>query len=169
MENQILHIILPTDNTGFKIAELENWPGKVFIVPRASIKDLKDRTEVNNPAIYFLFGDNDEATKQKLYIGETETFLNRLLNHDQNKEFWNLAVIFIGGIDKAKIKYLEYISSKEAKEIERYDLENNTIPKKPHLAEYNEIATLDYFEKVKYILSVLGFPVFENIKESLSD
>lgn len=169
MKNQVLHIILPTENTGFKIAELENWPGKVFIVPRASLKDLKDRPEVNSPAVYFLFGDSDEATKQKLYIGETETFLNRLLNHDQNKEFWNVAVIFIGGIDKAKVKYLEYVANKEAQEIGRFDLENGTVPKKPHLAEYNEMATLDYFEKVKYVLSVLGFPVFENIRKSLSD
>lgn len=162
-------MILPTENTGFKIAELENWPGKVFIVPRASLKDLKERSEVNNPAIYFLFGDSNEATRQRLYIGETETFLNRLMNHDQNKEFWNLAVIFIGGIDKAKVKYLEYIASKEAKEIGRFDLENSTIPKKPHLAEYNEMATLDYFEKIKYILSVLNVPVFDNIKQSISD
>lgn len=169
MKNQVLHIILPTENTGFKIIELAGWPGKVFVLPRTNLKDIKDRSEVNNPAVYFLFGDSEEATAQKLYIGETENFYNRLITHDQTKEFWNSAIIFTGGIDKAKVKYLEYLANKEAIDAARFNLENSTIPQKPHLAEFDEIAVLDYFEKVKYILSVQGYPVFESVKKSLSD
>lgn len=160
-------MILPTENVGFKIIEMANWVGKVFIVPRASLKDLKNRNEANSPAIYFLFGDADESTAQKLYIGETETFLNRLTNHDLNKDFWNTAIIFIGGLDKAKVKYLEFLANKEAAIVARFDLENNTEPKINKLSEFDEISTKDYFEKIKYILSVLGYPVFESVKKSI--
>ncbi len=168
MENQVLHMILPTENVGFKIIEMANWVGKVFVVPRVSLKDFKERLEANNPAIYFLFGEEDESISQKLYIGETETSFNRLTNHDANKEFWNTAIVFIGGLDKAKVKYLEFLANKEATFAARFNLENNTEPKINKLAEFDEISTKDYFEKVKYILSVLGYPVFESVKKSIS-
>lgn len=166
MENQVFHIILPTENVGFKIVELAGWVGKAFIVPRAHLRNLKERKEDGDPAVYFLFGEADESTAQKLYIGETETFLNRLTTHDLTKEFWNTAVIFTGGLDKAKVKYLEYLANKEAGTVARFALENNTAPKENNLAEFDEISTKDYFKKIKYTLSVLGYPVFENIKES---
>lgn len=162
-------MILPTENTGFKIIEMANWVGKVFIVPRLSLKDLKSRNDVNNPAVYFLFGDDEETKSQKLYIGETENFINRITTHDQTKDFWNISIIFIGGVDKAKVRYLEYLANKKAKEVNRFDLENNVTPQKPHLNEPDEIAVLDYFERIKYILSVLGYPVFENVTESIID
>src|SRR5688572_561325 len=98
MNGQVLRILLPTENTGFKIIEMDNWNARIFVVPRANLPDLKDRTEANNPSLYFLFGDNDESTGQKLYIGETEKFVNRLVTHNSSKDFWNTAVGFIGGL-----------------------------------------------------------------------
>ncbi|MBU6231839.1 GIY-YIG nuclease family protein [Patescibacteria group bacterium] len=171
MKNQVLHTILPTENTGFKIVEMANWPAKVFIVPRANLKDLKDREGANSPALYFLFGDIEEGSAQKLYIGETENLLSRLLthDHDEKKIFWNTAVGFIGSLDKAKVKYLESVANEEAIKIARFDLENRTVPRRPHLSEFDEITTKDYFDKARYVLSVLGYPVFESVTDSLSD
>lgn len=169
MQNQVLHMILPTENVSFKIIEMAGWIGKVFVVPRSSLKDFKNREEANDPAIYFLFGENDESTAQKLYIGETETSFNRLTTHDSKKDFWNTAIIFTRGLDKAKVKYLEFLANKEAAAVARFDLENNTEPRVNKLAEHDEISTKDYFEKIKYFLSVLGYPVFESIIKSISD
>ena len=51
----------------------------------------------------------------------------------------------------------------------RFNLQNSASPKKPHLSEPDEITVLEYFDKIKFILSVLGYPVFEKIDESISD
>ena len=146
---------------------MDNWNARIFVVPRANLPDLRSRVEANNPSLYFLFGDSDESTNQKLYIGETEKFVNRLSTHDSKKDFWNVAVGIIGGLDKAKIKYLEYLANKEASLVARFDLENSTAPAENKLSEFDQVSISEYFEKVKFVLSALGYPVFESISSSI--
>lgn len=167
MKNQVIHMIIPGESSGVKIIEIANWTGKAFIVPRASLKDIKERPEAKHPALYFLFGESDESTNQKLYIGESENFYDRLINHDANKDFWNFAVIFTGGLDKAKVRYLEYLAT--SKHTGRFDILNSTERNENALKEYDEISTKDFFETVKFVLSVLGYPVFEEVGKSISD
>ena len=169
MKHKILHVILPAEGSGIKVIELANWSGKVFVVPRTHLKDLKNRPESTQPALYFLFGENDESTNQKLYIGESENFLDRLFNHDANKDFWNKAVIFTGSLDKAKARYLEYLATSEARQVGRYSLLNAASRKENSLSEYDEVATRDYFENVKFLLAALEYPVFDHVEESVTD
>lgn len=166
MKNQVLHILVPNEPNGYKVIKLAGWNGTCFVVPRTELKDLENRPEIKDPGIYFLFGDNDESTDQKLYIGESERFFDRLLNHDANKDFWNSAVIFTGGLDKAKVKYLEFLSTSEATKVDRYSILNSVSPKENSLSEFDVVITQDYFSKINYILSVLGFPVFQDVSIS---
>lgn len=169
MKNQVLQMLLPNEAAGYKIIQLTGWNGKCFVIPRKELKELEKRSESEDPGIYFLFGENDESTDQKLYIGESERFFHRLLNHDANKDFWNTAIIFTGALDKAKIRYLEFLSTNEALKVNRYHLINNVSPKENSLSEFDTVTTQDYFSKISYILTVLGYPVFQSIKASLSD
>jgi hypothetical protein len=133
------------------------------VVPRTSLKDLKNNKDSENPAVYFLFGEDKETEEIRLYIGETENFINRLVTHDQTKDFWDIVIGFMGSLDKAKVKYLEHLANLEARKVGRFISENSVSPKKPHLSDFDEISVLDYFNKMKYILSALGFPVFDEI------
>ncbi len=169
MKNQVLQILIPNEATGYRIIQLAGWNGKCLVVPRTELRDIEKRLEINDPGIYFLFGESDESTDQKLYIGESERFFDRLLSHDANKDFWNTAVIFTGGLDKAKIKYLEFLATNGASEVDRYDLINSVSPKENSLSEFDTVITQDYFSKIDYLLTVLGYPVFKHIKESLSN
>lgn len=168
MKNQVLQMLMPNEAMGYKVIQLSGWNGKCFVIPRKELREIEKRSESKDPGIYFLFGENDESTNQKLYIGESERFFDRLLNHGTNKDFWNVAIIFTGGLDKAKIKYLEFLSTSEAKKVNRYDLLNDVSPKENTLSEFDLVMTQDYFSKINYILAVLGYPVFQNIKESIS-
>ncbi|HWA64374.1 MAG TPA: GIY-YIG nuclease family protein [Candidatus Paceibacterota bacterium] len=168
MKNQVLQLLVPNEANGYKVVQLAGWAGKCFIVPRTELKELGKRTEMNDPGIYFLFGEDDESTNQKLYIGESERFYDRLVSHDANKDFWNTAIIFTSGLDKAKVKYLEFLSTNEANKTNRFDLLNSVSPKENNLSEFDVISTQDYFLKMKYILTVLGYPVFQSVRESLS-
>ena len=169
MKNQVLKILIPNDVNGYKVIQLEGWNGKCFVVPRTELKEIEKRIEIKDPGIYFLFGENDESTDQKLYIGESERFFDRLVTHDTNKDFWNTAVIFTGCLDKAKVKYLEFLSVTNAIKAKRFDLLNGVLPKENVLSEFDLISIQDYFSKIDYILTVFGYPVFQNIESSILD
>lgn len=151
-----------SDPNGIKNIEISGWTGKALIIPRSKLKDLKNEPDVNSPAIYFLFGDSDESKKYKVYIGETETYFNRLSNHNDNKDFWNTAVVFTGGISRTHVKYLENKSIKLAKEINRYEITNIIEPFKNKLSDFEINEAEDFFDKIKLVLSLFGFNLFDN-------
>ncbi|MEK7111299.1 MAG: GIY-YIG nuclease family protein [Patescibacteria group bacterium] len=161
-----INILLPEgDPNGIKIIEISGWKGKTFVIPRGKLKNIKEREESNYPAIYFLFGDGDDPIRQKVYIGESEVFYNRLLNHNDNKDFWNIAIVFTSGVNRAHVKYLENKSVALAKKINRYDISNQVEPLENRLSEFERADAENFFEKVKLILGVLGFTLFQDIPQ----
>ena len=65
------------------------------------------------------------------------------------------------------MKYLEYLCIKNAKEIGRFDTNNLATPAKPHITESMEADLLDNYDTIKILLATLGYPVFDEIKNSL--
>lgn len=159
-----IKILLPDgDPNGIKVIEISGWKGKTFVIPRGKLKDIKEREESEHPAIYFLFGEGEDPSRQKVYIGESETFYNRLLNHSDNKDFWNTAIVFTGGVNRAHVKYLENRSVTLAKKINRYDTINQVEPLENRLSEFEKAEADDFFEKIKLILGVSGFALFQEV------
>lgn len=169
MKNQVIQILIPGEANGIKVLNLAGWSGLVFVIPRNSLKEIKSRPEINQPGVYFLFGSNEESTKENVYIGESESFFNRLENHDANKDFWNTAIVFTGSLDRADVKFLENKSTRLAKEVGRYEVLNIVQPQENQLSEFKKVAAQDFFEKIEYIMAVLSFPLFSSIKESITD
>ena len=94
-------------------AELSNWNGKAVKIPRIEVADCM-RKDIQEPGVYFLFCKDDENNKDSVYIGEAENVKERLLQHlrdattEQEKYYWNTALIFVGrDLNKALIRYLE--------------------------------------------------------------
>jgi len=167
-----IKILLPDgDPNGIKVIEISGWKGKTFVVPRGKLKDIKEREESEHPAIYFLFGEGEDPSRQKVYIGESETFYNRLLNHSDNKDFWNTAIVFTGGVNRAHVKYLENRSVVLAKKINRYEVNNQVEPLENRLSEFEKAEADDFFEKIKLILGVSGFALFQEVpkKQDVSE
>ncbi len=165
MHPQTIEILIPGTPSGYKYIHLTGWEGKCFIIPRTELKSFDIRPETQDPGVYFLFGDNDDSTNQKLYIGESENFYKRLMDHDAKKDFWNFAIIFTGGIDKANIKHLEHLATSLAKTVGRYSLVNVQEPPKNKLSEFKTVTTENYFNNMTYVLDVLGYPIFTDIKK----
>lgn len=84
----------------------------------------------------------DEATKPKAYIGETENFRERVKDHDSKKASWQKALLFISkdaAMTKADVQYLEHRAIAEAKASKTFVLnENKQTPKAPNLPEYRK-------------------------------
>jgi hypothetical protein len=167
---QTIQIFLPDGNpTSIKIADLTNRLIVSVLIPRNKLIECGVRPEIRKYGIYFLFGINEDKAKPIAYIGETDDCFERLKSHNRNKEFWNYAVAITSKSDiftKSHVKFLEYICIKTAKEIGRYDLENLTAPPKEHISESMEADLLDNFETIKILLSTLGFPILEEIRNA---
>jgi hypothetical protein len=65
----------------------------------------------------------------------------------------------INAFTKSHAKYLKHIAVNH-----RYDTENVTTPGKPFVTESMEADLLDSFDKVKILLSTLGFPVYDKVR-----
>lgn len=116
------------------------------------------------PAFYILLGE-DEATKPKAYIGETENFRERVKEHDSKKSFWQKALLFISkdaAMTKADVQYLEHLAIAEAKQSNSFVLdENKQTPKAPNLPEYRKDDMNGFFEDVKFLTSFIGCAIFD--------
>lgn len=52
--------------TGRIKCSLDNWVGKVYLIPRTDIAESKKRTELSQTGIYLLFGANNETGEERL-------------------------------------------------------------------------------------------------------
>ncbi len=163
-------MLVPEGNpNGMKIIELPGWSGKCFVVPRQNLRELKDRSEINQPGLYLLFGVDEGSSDDLVYIGESENFYSRIANHDSNKDFWNIAVIFTGGLNRAFVKYLEYRATTMAYDADRMVVQNKVQPQENTLSESEKVIVEQYFENVQFVLGAIGYEVFETVAESISD
>lgn len=170
MKPKALQMLVPEGNpNGMKILELPGWSGKCFVVPRQSLKELKNRSEIDQPGLYLLFGTDEVTSEELVYIGESENFYTRVVNHDLKKDFWNVVVIFTGGLNRAFVKYLEYRATTMAHDAKRMVVQNKVQPQENTLSEFEKVTVEQYFENLQFVLTVLGYEVFEKITESISD
>lgn len=170
MKSKALQMLVPEGNpNGMKIIELAGWSGKCFIVPRQNLKELKDRIEINQPGLYLLFGVDESSSDDLVYIGESENFYSRIENHDSHKDFWNVAVIFTGSLNRAFVKYLEYKATTLAHEADRMIVQNKVQPQENTLSDFEKVVVEQYFENVQFILGAIGYEVFDTIINSIAD
>lgn len=154
---------------GVIACELSNWTGKGYKIPRNSLKDVSNRSDLKKPGVYFLIGHNEDD-KETVYIGESEDVFKRLYQH-QEKDFWTEALVFISkdeNVNKAHIEYLEFSLHDEAVEANRYKIFNSNVPTKPAISEA-EIAVMSEFStNLKLLVGALGFRIFEKLTKSLT-
>lgn len=150
--------------TGIMTTEIMNWTGKVIVSPRSQLVSLTQRSETKRTGIYVLVGEDPSSPlKDKVYIGETDNVLKRLMQHnkDSAKDFWSRTVIVISkdeNLTKAHVRYLESRLITITAQANRATLENGTSPETPSLPE-PDIADMEYFlEQLLTLLPVLNLP-----------
>ncbi|AHB41676.1 hypothetical protein P148_SR1C00001G0888 [candidate division SR1 bacterium RAAC1_SR1_1] len=164
----IITYLVDGNPQGIKTVELSNWNGKALSIPRASLKEAKNRPETNQPALYFLFGE-DENENKMAYIGEAENVIQRMADHDSKKEFWDTVVAFIStsnSLTKADVKYLEARAVDRAKKANRYILQNSTAPIPNNLPEFQQSAMEEFLQNVDLLISAMGYPILKEIEKA---
>lgn len=166
MDPLALQLVFPKgDPNGLKIIELTGWNGKAFIVPRTEVGTLKERPELKS-GIYFLFGEDEETGEELVYVGQSGDCAWRLSTHDEKKDFWNQAFVFL---DPPNRDYLESVATRLAREAGRFKMNNGVQPRQENQNEFDRIKNERYFDGIKKILLTFGFPLFESIQEATFD
>jgi len=170
MRPQTIQIFLPDGQpTSIREAEITNRLVKAILFPRNKIQEVSKREMTHYTGVYFLFGNTLDGVKPMVYIGEGENCFKRIQSHNRKKDFWTHCIIVTTKTDeytKTDGKFLEHYCLQKAEEVGRYKTDNDTGSKKPSIPESREYDLLDNFETLKILLATLGYPIFEQKRES---
>lgn len=136
---------------------------RAYKIPRIMIQHSSDIEDLHTPAVYFLFG-KDEDDRNRVYIGETEDPTERFKDHIRKKEWWTEAIILVasnGFLNKAHVKYLESQLIGIASVAKRYTVEQGRESKEPKLPNADIAELTGFIEDARLLLPTLGHNFLE--------
>lgn len=158
-------------------ATISNWNGLAYKIPREKLSACKEREDLSQSSVYFLFGSSDDGLRDLVYIGQAGVrktgggILIRLMEHDKNpeKDYWTEAVVFTTSdntFGPSELSFLENRFCNMALAAERYDVKNAIEPTPGNLREEKVSELEEYADYAELILGVLGYKVFEPVTRS---
>ncbi len=165
--------------TGRMKCTLANWTGVAYKIPRTELEKCRERDDLKQSGVYFLFGVSDQTGDNIAYIGQAgarkngEGILYRLQEHKRNpdKDYWTEAVVFTtsnNSFGPTEISYLENRFCKMALEANRYDIKNGNDPTPGNITEEKESELEEFIDYAKIVMGTLGHKIFEAIDATLS-
>lgn len=148
---------------GVWIVEESGWNGAAIVCPRSLLTANRNRGEFLRPSVYILFGSKDGLIQQ-IYIGEGDPVLDRILEHNSKKDFWNKLVCFTAkdtSLNKAHIQYLESRLIETAARLKIVDLDNGNKPQRPTVSEPDEADLESFLAHITRMAPVMGINAFE--------
>lgn len=166
--------LLDGEVTGRIKCTLSNWTGLAFKIPRLYLDKCKDRRDLKQSGVYFLFGKNDNDDNE-VYIGQAgirkngEGVLFRVCEHLKDDFYFTEAVMLTtqnNSFGPTEISYLENKFTNMATEIDRYKIINGNDPNPGNVTEDKESELEDFIEYSKMVLGVLGYKIFVPIVDT---
>jgi len=165
--------------TGRIKCTLANWTGVAYKIPRTELDKCKDRGELSQSGVYFLFGTSDQSDENIVYVGQAgvrkngEGILCRLIEHKRNpdKDYWTEAVVFTtsnNSFGPTEISYLENRFCGLAIEAKRYIVKNGNDPTSGNITEEKESELEEFIDYAKIVMGTLGHKLFEPLTEKIN-
>lgn len=169
--------LMDGDASGRIKCTLANWTGIAYKIPRTELERCKDRDDLKQSGVYFLFGMSDETSRGVVYIGQAgirkngEGILNRLQEHKRNpdKDYWTEAIVFTtsnNSFGPTEISYLENRFCNLAIEAKRYEVKNGNDSTPGNITEEKESELEEFIDYAKVIMGVLGHRLFDPISQA---
>lgn len=166
--------LMDGDANGRIKCTLTNWTGVAYKIPRTELDQCKERNDLKQSGVYFLFGNSDETGKGVVYIGQAGTrkngegILYRLMEHKRNpeKDYWTEAIVITtsnNSFGPTEISYLENRFCKLAIEARRYEVKNGNDPTPGNITEEKESEMEEFIDYSKVIMGTLGYKLFEPV------
>lgn len=168
-----INLFLMDGEAGGRIkCTLANWTGVAYKIPRTALDLCKERDDLKQSGIYFLFGTSDQTGNNVVYVGQAgarkngEGLLYRLQEHKRNpdKDYWTEAVLFTtsnNSFGPTEISYLENRFCGLALAAKRYDVRNGNDPTQGNITEEKESELEEFVEYARIVMGTLGHKVFE--------
>lgn len=155
-------------------ATISNWIGVAYKIPRIRLASCKERDDLSQSSVYFLFG-SPRNEKSVVYIGQAGVrksgggILTRLMEHDKNpdKDYWTEAVVFTtsnNSFGPTELSFLENRFCNMAIDASRYIVKNANDPTPGNITEEKESELEEFADYAELILGVLGYKVFEPVE-----
>lgn len=154
--------------TGRIKCTLANWTGLAYKIPRSYLDKCKDRQDLRQSGVYFLFGKS-ENNEGEVYIGQAgirkngEGVLYRVNEHLKDSVYFTDVVMFTtqnNSFGPTEISYLENKFTNLAIKNDRYKVRNGNDPNPGNVTEEKESELKDFIEYSKMVLGVLGYKIF---------
>lgn len=153
-----------------RVAEITTRIIRVIEVPRSQLADFLKMPEAQQVGVYFLLGELSEAGLPRAYIGQSGNVGTRLVQHNQNKDFWNRALVVISltnSMTQTHAMFLEWMAIAEATKAARYSLENGNTGSQPYTPAPLQADCHEIHETAATLLATLGQPIFEPLTGTL--
>lgn len=164
MSKQIKVFLIDGLPKGLRSVRIDQWIGKAICSPRGSIKKI-DYSEVKDSScIYFLVGQNEKNDLPDIYVGETDSFGNRLNDHNYKKDWWQELVAFYSldkSLAKTGARYLEKICIERLRKAGKCNLMNGNDRTETNILEEDKAGLEEFFINITTILPLLGYDIFE--------
>ena len=163
--------------TGRIKCSLDNWVGRVYLIPRTEITQSKDRPELNQTGIYLLFGTDSDTGEELVYVGQAcerrngSGVLGRVAEHlgEEKLEYFTHAIIIItadNSFGPTEISYLENAFYRLACEADRVRAVNGNDPSPGKVTEEKQAALDEFISSAKILIGSLGYRVFDAVDEA---
>ncbi|MBL8842983.1 MAG: GIY-YIG nuclease family protein [Planctomycetes bacterium] len=160
-----VRIFLPSgDPEALRIVEKSNWTGQGLVFPRAQFVEVRSRVELKRTGVYLLWGPGESSQLPRLYVGEGDPVLSRLVEHAKLKDFWTHACLFTSkdqNLNKAHVQYLEARLVALASAAKRAELDNGNKPQLPTLSEADAADAEGFLGDLLLCLPVVGVGLFD--------
>lgn len=166
--------LMDGDVTGRIKCTLANWTGIAYKIPRSYLNKCKDRQDLRQSGVYFLFGKN-KNNEDEVYIGQAgirkdgSGVLFKVFEHLKDDIYFSEAVILVtqnNPFGLAEVNYLKNRFSDMAIDVDRYRVRNENGLNQENLTEERESELDDFIEYSKLVLGVLGYKLFVPLVES---
>jgi hypothetical protein len=110
--------------------------------------------------------------ENQLYIGESESFFDRIKNNDQAKDFWDIAIAIVSStnnLEKSDVKYLESLALEKAKATAAMEVLNKTVPSRNNVHEFKVHSLETVLEDIALIAQSVGYSIFATKKDDAGD
>ena len=146
---------------GVRIIDCETTVNAI-VIPRLKLSEAISVEGITRPAFYFLINsEGDQA-----YIGESENFLKRVKDHDQNKDWWEVVVAFVSSTNdwsKGDVKYLEAIAVERAQN-GSIRVQNIVSPVRNNISRFSVHKLQNVLDDAELILTSLNFDILVGTK-----
>ena len=156
---------------------LDNWVGKVYLIPRTEITRSKDRPELAQSGIYLLFGTDIKTGEELLYVGQARERKNgngvlaRVAEHlgEEKLDYFTHAILIIdsdNSFGPTEISYLENAFYQQALVADRVRAVNGNDPSPGNVTEEKKAALDEFISMAKILIGSLGYRVFDAVDDA---